>query len=242
MLRKKRCRFFNGKNNIDVWSRLKIVSTTSCSIHRSLCTPYQSTTVWLIIPADTYGRYIVTRAQNKYVRCSVNDGFAVRRNSHTEYIRLISASSSWPRFDRMATHPEIGGRINPCNVQIKMMRSINVWTTSCHRAAVEVAVKFRSHSTRIPTWILADKNTFDSDSERWIAVLFPRREGLSGRRSRRKVARSLCGLSRYKKCSFGAELVREVHEAGRKVAADHRNKKRHRCNDRELSLTRHLMI
>jgi len=148
VLRKKRCRFFNGKNNIDVWLRLEIIPTTLCSIHRSLCIPYQSTTVWLIIPADIYGRYIVTRKQNKYVRCSVNGGFAARCNSHTEYIRLISASSSWPCFDRMATHLEIGGRVNPCNVKIKMTRPTNVWTTvSCRHVAVEVAVKFRSHFT-----------------------------------------------------------------------------------------------
>lgn len=102
----------------------------------------------------------------------------------------------------------------------------------CHRVgAVEAAVEFPSHFTRSATSILADKN------------LFPRRGGLLGRTSRRKVARSLRGSSRYKKHSLGTELAKKVRdEAGRKVAADHRNKKRHRCNDRELFLTRHLMI
>lgn len=191
--------------------------------------------------------HIATNAQNKYVRYSVNGGFGARRKSHTEYIQLISASSSRPRFDRMDTHPQIGGRINPCTTSKLRWRDLPMFgrLVSCRRvAAAEVAVEFRSHFTRTTTWILAGKNTFDRAGAVDCPSSFHGAEdSWDAEVGEKLLARSLCGSSRYKKHSPGTELVKKVRdEAGRKVAADHRNKKRHRCNDRELSLTRHPMI
>lgn len=130
-LRKKWRRFFNGKNNIEVWSRLEIAFTTLCSIHRSLCTPYHPTTAWLIIPANIYGRYIVTRVRihrTNTIRYSVNGGFTVQFTYRVYPADICQQFVAAP-WSRGYTYPEIEGEINPCNVEIKITRSTNVWTT-----------------------------------------------------------------------------------------------------------------
>lgn len=180
VLRKKWYWFFNGKNNMfgrDSKSSLSSIRRSLCILHS------QFTTVWLIILTDIYGRYTLSPARrtNTFDTVLTVDSehggaihiqsisgwylLAVRGRALIAWIHIRKSEAGYPR-----TTSKLRRRDLPMFGRL----------VSCHRvAAVEAAVEFRSHFTRTATWILADKN------------LFPRRGGLLGRRSRRKVARSL---------------------------------------------------